>query len=117
MIAELKRLHSPDVTDLRSWKPESEEFAILLQVMVAPEGTAGEESFDVTLCSPEWVAARAAEARILAGRDLLIISEYNYDQISKYISNYISSCEGEDWQEIAHKLSQLGRWEFDEYNE
>jgi Immunity protein 8 len=117
MIAELKRLHSPDVADLRIWKPESDEFAILLQVMVAPEDSPGEESFDVTLCSPEWVVARAAERKILEGRDLLITSGYNYELIHEYISKYVSSCEGQNWQEVAHKLSRLGRWEFDEYTE
>jgi hypothetical protein len=76
MIAELKSLHSPDVEDLHDWVPGSTEFAILLQIMAGPEGTPGEESFDVTLCSPAWVAARVAEAKLLEGCHLLIVSEF-----------------------------------------
>jgi len=30
MIAELKGLQSPDVTDLNDWTPETDKFAILL---------------------------------------------------------------------------------------
>jgi hypothetical protein len=44
MEAELKRLHSPDALDLPNWTPGSEDFAILIQVMAAPEGTPGEEA-------------------------------------------------------------------------
>jgi Immunity protein 8 len=116
MMAELKRLHSPDVVELSNWTPESKDFAILLQIVVGPAGSPGEESFDVTLCSSAWVTRQVAEAKILEGRHLLIVAEYNYSLISDYISGYVSSCEGRTWQEIASKLSRLGRWEFEDYS-
>lgn len=52
MIAELKRIHSPDVDDLSSWMPEDSNFSILLQVMAGPAGSPGEESFDVHYALP-----------------------------------------------------------------
>jgi hypothetical protein len=117
MIAELKGLHSPDVADLRDWTPETDEFAVLLQIVAGPPGTPGAESFDVTLCSPTWVAARTAEAKVIEGCHLLVVQEYDYDLIHDYLSRRVSTCEGESWREVAQKLSRLGRWEFEDYRE
>jgi hypothetical protein len=117
MIAELRRLHSPDTGDLANWTPPSDEFAILVQIMAGPEGSPGEESFDVTVCSPAWVASRVAKEGILEGRHLLIISNYDYDRIYSYIAEYVASCKGDTWQEVAAKLARFGRWEFEDYRE
>ena len=34
------------------------EFSLLARMIVGPPGAPGEESFDVTLCTPEWLAKR-----------------------------------------------------------
>jgi hypothetical protein len=115
MRAELRRLHSPDVEDLTTWTPQASEFAILLQIMAGPEGAPGEESFDVTLCTPAWIASRVATDKIMDGRHLLIVARYDYPFIYRYISDYVSSCEGDTWQEVAARISRLGRWEFEDY--
>src|ERR1700733_4682827 len=117
MMAELKHLHSPDVEDLTTWAPGSDDFAILVQIIVGPAEAPGEESFDVTVCSSAWVTRQAAKERVLAGRHLLIVSEYDYVLISGYISRYVSTCQGQTWKEVTNKLSRLGRWEFEDYQE
>jgi hypothetical protein len=117
VIAELKRLHSPDVEDLSEWTPESDEFAILLQIMAGPEGSPGEESFDVTLCTPAWIKSQAEREGIVEGRHLLIISQYSYDRLHRYISKYLSSCKGDTWQEVAARLARFGHWEFEDYRQ
>jgi hypothetical protein len=117
MRAELKRLHSPDVTDLHSWVPDDENFAILLQIIAGPMGADGEESFDVTLCSIAWLERRLSSERIIAGHQLLIVSEYDYDVLHGYITRYVSSCNGKTWRDVADKLARLGGWEFEDYRE
>src|SRR6266700_5736085 len=86
MRAELKRLHSPDVTELRDWVPDDVDFAILLQIIVGPMNAAGEESFDVTLCSIACLERRLASEKIIAGYHLLVVSDYNYDVLHGYIN-------------------------------
>lgn len=108
MRAELKSLHSPDVENLSSWIPERQDFAILLQVIAGPVGEVGEESFDLTLCAAAWINKTVEKERIITGRHLLIVARYDYGQIRKFISNYVSSCDGETWSEIALKLARFG---------
>jgi hypothetical protein len=117
MIAELRRLHSPDVLDLPTWVPEGEEFAILLQIMAGPQGSPGEESFDITLCTPTWVKRQAEEEMIVSGRFLLIIAHYDYGLVYRYIATYLSKCSGDEWPEVAEKIARLGHWEFEDYRE
>ena len=116
VIVELKRLHSPDVQDLRNWEPESQDFAIQLQTVVGPKGSPGEESFDVTLCTPGWVELQTQSQGIVSGHHLLIVAYYSYDLIYQYISKYLATCTGNTWQEVATKISRLGYWEFEDYN-
>jgi hypothetical protein len=115
MLAELKRLHSPDVSDLPGWRPKTDDWAILVQILAAPQGSPGEESFDMTVCSPTWLARRVQDEHIVDGRHHLVIAEYDYGQLLDYISKYVASCEGTTWQDVATKLGRLGRWEFEDY--
>lgn len=118
MKPELKRLHSPDIDDLKNFFPsESDDFGFLLQIMVAPEGVDGEESFDVEVCTPKWLEKTHSQAPIISGRHLLIVREYNYHKILNFIKEYLSDCSGKDWLAVAEKISRLGKWEFEDYSD
>ena|SRR5260370_436671 len=110
---ELKRLHSPDVYDLRAYKP-NKPFGILVQALVGPLGIDGEESFDFVLCTSEWFA-ESMEAGIKSGRDHVFIREFDYDVLWDFVKRYCESCLGNSWAAVAQKLSRLGKWEFQDY--
>lgn len=118
MNAELKRLHSPDIYDLESYQPENpERFGFLLQVMVGPEGKDGEESFDIEVCTPKWLEETYGVDDVLVGRHHLIVREYNYQRIVHAIKEFLRGCSGASWNEVAEKVSRLGKWEFEDYVE
>src|SRR5438045_942145 len=115
MIGVVRRLHSPDVDDLRTWSPPDPEcFAFLLQIMVGPESGEGEESFDVEVCTPCWLSRTYGPSGVVSGRHHLIVFKYDFGAIEKFIRNYVDESSGETWQDIAGKVGRLGRWEFED---
>lgn len=116
MKPEIKGIHSPDVYDLTSFIPEeSDNFSFLLQIMIGPQGVDGEESFDVEVVTPKYLLQSYNENEVILGSHKLIVFKYNYAELLKKIEAYVSSCAGENWDEIAMKLNLLGKWEFDGY--
>lgn len=117
MEAELKYLHSPDVYDLKAYEPtNSKEFSIFIQIMIGIKGEEGEESFNIILCTPEWIKVNYGPEDILIGRHHIIVQEYNYERLEKMIKEYIAKSSADTWGEIAEKLARLGHWEFEDYN-
>lgn len=116
MKAELKRIHSPDIFNLENFHPDEEDvFGILLQLMVSPENSDGEESFDVLLCTPQWLMQCAQKSDVIFGRHYLIVFEYNYQRIYNQLKDYVESIEGDTWEEIALRIGRIGKWEFEDY--
>jgi hypothetical protein len=111
--AELKKLFSPDVLDLEKFQPEG-PFGFLLQAMVGPLGSDGEESFDALVCTPEWFSADMKKD-IVSGRHHVFVKRYDYWALRNFIRGYCASCQGESWEEVALKVSRLGHWEFEDY--
>lgn len=116
MRAELKRLHSADAPDLRTFRPaDAENFGLLIQVMAGPAGDDASESFDLVVCTPAWLAARLDVEPIIDGRHHLIVRAFDYEMLERFIRDYCAQSDGADWREVATKLSRLGRWEFEDY--
>ncbi len=116
MDAELKALHSPDVHDLATFVPEvCDNFGFLLQAMIGPKGADGEESLDIQVCTPKWLADHHGRSALVLGRHHLVVFEYNYEHMAHFISAFCAECSGRTWQEIATRLGRLGKWEFEDY--
>jgi Immunity protein 8 len=118
MKAQLKHLHSPDVDDLQAFCPQDPTtFRIFVQAMIGPEGEDSSESFDISVCTPSWLAAAAERDGPVIGLHHVIVATFDYDALFKSIQSFCSRCDGASWQEVGAKLGKLGRWEFDEYRQ
>jgi citrate synthase len=116
IYAELKSMHSPDVFDLENYLPENPEcFGFLLQTLFGAKDEIGEESFDIMVCTPAWITSRLKENEVFMGRHHLLMKNYNFPALKSYIIEYSRQCPGENWSEVAEKLSRLGHWEFEDY--
>lgn len=116
MRPELKRLHSPDIYDLVNYQPDDPGvFGFLLQVMVGIEGVDGEESFDVEICTPRWLEKKYGVDDIVLGKHHLIVRAYSYSKIEFFIRSFLKGCEGDSRENVAEKVSSLGKWEFEGY--
>lgn len=116
MRAELKNIHCPTVNDLRYYKPDDPDiFCLLLQIFVGIPGGRGEESFDIEVCTPQWLISNYKKDEIIIGRHLLIVFEFDFERISGKIRQFVDCCCGETWYEIAQKIGRIGYWEFEDY--
>ena len=116
MRGQLRRLHSPDVFNLSAYAPESPRcFSFLLQVMAGPENGDGEESFDVLVCTPEWLSRTHDQSSMVIGRHHLVVFEYNHERLHEFLDEYCRECSGAEWREVAEKIGRLGKWEFEDY--
>ena len=100
MNATLHRLHSPDVADLERYVPDDEDVGLLVQAMIGPAGMEGEESFDLMVCTPRWLAMHIG-SRHLFGRHYLFLPRYDYAALRAAIENLCRLAEGDDWGAVA----------------
>jgi hypothetical protein len=111
----LKSISSPDVSDLEHYSPTiGTEFRVLLEGIFAPSGEEGGEVFSFEVCSSEWIKKQASKG-IVIGRHLIIVDEFNFANLKAFIQKIASGCVGENWNEVALKLSRYGHWEFEDY--
>lgn len=118
MNAALKDLYSPDIYDLSNFSPGSpDNFCILFQALVGLKTTEGEESFDIQVCTPQWFLSNLKEDDVVSGRHFLIVLTFDFERIYNRIKELIESCNGNNWVEIAEKVSRIGHWEFEDYSD
>lgn len=108
----LRRMHSPDVADLATFAPGDSAFGLLVQLLVGPDNGPGEESFDIVVCTPEWLRT---QGRAVVGLHHGIVPAYDYAGMRTLVDDFLDTCEGNDWHEVACKVARLGHWEFDDY--
>ncbi len=110
----LRYLHSPDVQDLRAFH-SSGAFCILVQALVGPEGFDSYESFDMLVCSPDWLRAELRTEAAIFGRHYVVMATFDAELLEKAIQDYLLRCAGETWDRVADKAARMGLWEFEDY--
>ena len=116
MRAALKHLiFDPAPTTLPA---EPASFSFWVRLIVGPKDGPGEESFDLTVCSPEWLAVRCRQQGIVDGRHHLVVNADDFDQrqLRSWLESRVRLLQGGSWSEIGEKLGRLGHWEFEDYN-
>lgn len=116
MRPKLKSVFSPDVVNLPEYRPaEPDNVGILWHLFIGPDDdTDNAESFDVMVCTLDWLKQTLSEGDVISGRHYLITPAYNYDRIMNYIHKFLHHCHGNTWEEVAQKVGRLGRWEFED---
>lgn len=117
MRAVIRSLASVDVDDLDVWAPESESWALGLQLLAGPDDGPGEESFDLTVCSPAWLAERVRRDGVYDGCHHLVADGFDWPMLRAYIERRVQQCRGATWRDVAMQLARLGYWEFEDYEE
>lgn len=114
----LASLRSVDLLPEPSSLPaDAEAFCFLARLYAGPADGPGEESFDITVCSPEWLAARCREGGFLDARHHLVVDVERFDQhaLRLWLEKRVQAVSGDTWTQVGEKLGRLGFWEFEDY--
>jgi len=111
----LKRLHSPDIFDLSAPQLcEDSPYCVFVQAMFGPNGSDGEESFDILVCNDLWVSQQC-RIGAFSGRHHLIVCRFDINEIREFLEQIALKCADVDWNRVALKLGRYGQWEFEDY--
>ena len=118
MKAKLKDIHSPDISDLKTYKPPQEDnFCFLLQALTGPDDELGDETFDIIVCTPKWLIENHKHDRVVFLRHYMLVFKYNYTNIINALKEKIETLNENSWNDLALKISRIGYWEFEDYYE
>lgn len=116
MRAELKSLDlEPDPSTLPD---DPAEFSMLARMIVGPPDGPGEESFDVIVCTPEWLAQACRRVGgIYSPRHHLVVNldDFNKRAVQDWLAARVQEVEAETWAQVGERLSRLAYWEFEDY--
>lgn len=117
MKAILKDFYSVDIdVPLVNYVPDSpNDFRFGARFVIGEEKNGGEESFDITICTPMWLVHNHDSKDIIIGRHYLIVFEYDYQRIYAQLKNIIEGVEVNSWSEMGSIIGRLGKWEFEDY--
>jgi hypothetical protein len=118
MRAVLKSLDlEPDLSTLGA---SPAEFSFLARMIVGGPDTTGEESFDVTVCTPEWLAeACRHDGGIYNPRHHLVVNFDQFDAraLHAWLAKRVQEVQAKTWREAGERLGRLGSWEFEDYQD
>jgi hypothetical protein len=72
-------------------------------------------SFSIGVCSFTWLAHQYSNEGPRWGRHLLVVGQYNYEEIKRVIEERVQSCSRETWEESLKILCRDFAWEFEDY--
>lgn len=99
---------------LENYEPEVQDsFGLWVNLRIGPDDQDGGHDYQVFVCTPEWLCKHHWVPELM--RHMLLVRKYDLNEITKTITDYIEQCEGNDWMEIAQKLSRVFAWEYEDY--
>lgn len=102
--------------NLDTYLPDDPEcFGFWIEFRVGITDREGADDFRLFVCTPEWLKNERSRKRIIWGRHMLFVFEYDLDEIKAEIDWRIESCKGDDWLTIARQIGRFAAWEFEDY--
>jgi immunity protein 8 of polymorphic toxin system len=111
--AKLLSLRSPELDIDSEYPSDPECFLLLLEAEIGADQLPGGEVFRFNVCTPQWLSTRLVEGGEVWGQGLLVVSDWNVEQIRLAVVAMCSRTTGTTWQEVAQKLSRFTEWEFE----
>jgi len=105
----------------RRYSPENSDcFDAYLVLCLGEKGKKGSDDFSCRIATPKGLAKGIKDqpnGSIIHGRQILVVSEYSYDDIWEHLQNIVKECQGDTWVQSCMNLRKYFEWEYDDYNE
>ena len=103
--------------DPRTLPGDPAAFVFGVQLLIGPADEPGEESFELTVCSPEWLAEQCRSGQPVNGLHHVIVGWDTYDErvLRDWLEARVHAVEAATWDGLASRLRFLGGWEFENY--
>jgi hypothetical protein len=113
MKVSVRHFISPDV-DLDDFRPnDPEDFSFLLQALVGPADSIGEESVQFLVTTVRALEKTVQTDRLVFGRSLVIVAGPDMPRILDAVRRAIETLEAPSWGLLAQRLTRLGVYEFE----
>src|SRR5271167_4174853 len=94
---------------------DADNFSVALRLTIGPTDSAGDESFDLIVCSPSSLEKECERDGFVLGRHRLVVCRYDFGLLQRILVKLVERCEGDTWQDVAAKLNRFAYWEFEDY--
>ncbi|MFF0344347.1 immunity 8 family protein [Kribbella sp. NPDC004875] len=111
----MRSAYSSDVDVETYVSADPRDDAVWIRLIVGPADGAGEESFDVLVCTPAWLQRVIREKGPQVGRHHLIVEEMDLPRVVAFLRRRFEEVEAPTWRGVAGKLARIGYWEFEDY--
>jgi hypothetical protein len=108
------------VPDPSTLSADPAEFSLLARMLVGGPDTSGEESLDVTVCTPEWLAEACRQnGGVYNPRHHLVVDFDQFDvrALRVWLAARVQEVQAETWVEVGDRLGRLGLWKFEDYRD
>ncbi len=86
-----------------------------LVMLIGPQNGPGDETFQITVCTPQATKALLDRDGIVVGRHLLLVRDLDPAKIEAFLHDRLRRLDGNNWPELAEKIGRLAYWEFEDY--
>ena len=116
MRATLKSYDSDEVEDFRTYYPEDPLlFGFSLNLAIGPVDQPGADNFEIMVVTSEFLRTQYPGDKCYLLRHYLLVKEYDFASILALLTKYVNSLEAQTWDQLAQKIGQVARWEFEDY--
>lgn len=118
MRPRIRSISANHYEDFETFQPKNPtNFAIEVRVMIGTEQGEGEESFDFSVCTPDWLQAQCDETGYFFAGRRLVVDHWDVSLVRRFLDKRISTIVADSWSELADKISRFSHWEFEDYRE
>ena len=116
MKAILKRIDTNSASAFETLLPDDAGgFGFWLNASIGTDESEGADDFQIFVCNPVWLDSHRVLSVEIPDRHLLVDGTFNAGTVRAKLESFLEGCIGEDWLEIARKVSEIGVWEFEGY--